>query len=61
MNNTTQNKFIEDLLKEDKIDISALSSARFKHPVQHWVRVKYLITKDKVEEIIWKVINIFRS
>ncbi len=60
MKNTTQTEFVEDLLQRNTIDINALSKAKFKHPIRHWFRVKYLIAKDKIEEVAWKIINIFR-
>jgi hypothetical protein len=51
---------VEELLKDDKIDMIALSTAKFRHPFRHWLRVKYLILKDKTEEMIWKLVNAMR-
>jgi len=53
--------YVEELLKDDKIDMIALSTAKFRHPFRHWLRVKYLILKDKTEEIIWKLVNVIRQ
>ena len=36
MKNTENIKFVEDLLKEQEIDVVAVGRAKFKHPIKTW-------------------------
>ena len=57
---TNNTKFIEDLVKEENIDILALSKAKFRNPVRHWINMKWLNVKDMVEEMVWRAFNFIR-
>lgn len=53
-------KFVEDLVDQEQIDISALDSADFKRPFFHKIRYCFLTIKDKAEILYWTLLNTIR-
>jgi len=45
-------KYVEDLLKEDDIDVIAVLNARFKHPIRTFIRSKLFVIKVNIKEYI---------
>ncbi len=41
-------RFVEDIVKDDEIDIQELLNAKHKHPIQHWIKTKYATVKALV-------------
>jgi hypothetical protein len=47
-----EEKYVEDLLKEDDIDVIAVLNARFKHPIRTFIRSKLFVIKVNIKEYI---------
>jgi hypothetical protein len=43
MKNTTQTKFIEDLLQEEELNVDVILNAKFKNPFKTWFNYKIFI------------------
>jgi hypothetical protein len=39
-------RYVEDIVKDEKIDIVELRKAKKKHPISHWFRMQYLKIRD---------------
>jgi len=52
MKNTKYTKFVEDLLKEEEIDVIALSKAKFKHPIKTWFNYNMFLLGVFIKEQI---------
>ena len=65
MNNKPQQKFVEDLLQEDEIDVCALLDAKFNTPIQ--TRVKSELFKlgvafeERKQRIVFFLKKIFKT
>ena len=57
-------RFVEDIVKDKEYDVEELLNARLKHPIQHWVKTKYVTFKAlvslKVSDLIFDVKNLLR-
>jgi len=47
-----EEKYVEDLLKEDDIDVIAVLNARFRHPIRTFIRSKLFVFKVNIKEYI---------
>jgi len=47
-----EEKYVEDLLNEDDIDVIAVLNARFKHPIRTFIRSKLFVIKVNIKEYI---------
>ena len=55
-------RFVEDIVKDEDIDVKELLSAKHKHPIQHWISVKYTTLKAlaslKFSDLIFDIKNL---
>lgn len=50
MRQKKEEKYVEDLLKEDDIDVIAVLNARFRHPIRTFIRSKLFVFKVNIKE-----------
>jgi hypothetical protein len=55
MKNSTQPKFVEDLLQEQELDVDAILTAKFKHPFKAWINYKFFIAGVFLREQQFKI------
>jgi hypothetical protein len=55
-------RFVEDIVKDEEIDMKELLNAKFKHPIRHWVKTKYTTIKSlvslRVSDLMFDVKNL---
>ena len=55
-------RFVEDIVKDEEIDMEELLNAKFKHPVRHWFKTKYTTIKAlvslRVSDLMFDVKNL---